>query len=64
LISERSEFLENLKYQIDRRDEFLKKLENSFIGQSQERYRIFLEQQYRKTYTELLNEFLNLIKKK
>ena len=64
MINERNNFLENLKFQIDRRDKFLKKIENSFVGQSQERYSFFLEQQYRKTYTELLNEFLNLIKKK
>ena len=64
MINLKNEFLENLKFQIERRENFLKTINNSFKGQSQEKFKYMVEKQYHETYTELLNEFLKVIKKK
>ncbi|MBY9007657.1 MAG: hypothetical protein KGD63_12980 [Candidatus Lokiarchaeota archaeon] len=64
MINLKNEFLANLKFQIERRENFLKTMNDSFKGQSQERFKYMVERQYHETYTELLNEFLSLIKKK
>ncbi|MBN1217279.1 MAG: hypothetical protein JXA99_17795 [Candidatus Lokiarchaeota archaeon] len=64
MVNQINEFIENLKFQIERRENFLKTINDSFRGQTQDRFKYIVEKKYHETYTELLNEFLGLIRKK